>query len=78
MKRFSRLEVVELLRRACAKAGSQRAWARQHGVSVAYVSDVLRGRRDPGKSILAEIGKFGLLKSVTYSVEYVEGPGSRR
>ena len=46
-------EVREILRRACKKAGGMRAWARAHGVSVAYVSDVLLGRREPGPSICA-------------------------
>jgi hypothetical protein len=71
---MTRLQVVEMLRRSCAKAGSQRAWARAHGVSVAYVSDVLRGRRDPGKSILTGLGRVGLIKRITYTVEYIDGP----
>jgi hypothetical protein len=43
-------KVRELLR---AKAnGNQAAWAREHGMSPQYVSDVLIGRREPGDTIL--------------------------
>lgn len=41
------------LKAACEKEGSLRAWARKHGCSAAYVSDVLHRRRAPGKKILA-------------------------
>ena len=49
-------EVLELLRRKCAEAGGQAAWAEAAGVSPAYVSDVLNKRREPGKSILDPLG----------------------
>lgn len=42
---------------------SQADWSRKHGVSAAYVSDVLAGRRDPGKMILDALG---LERVVTY------------
>lgn len=60
-------QVRKLLARECEKAGSQRAWARLAGLSVPYVSDVIRGRRDPGKSILHALK---LKKYVTYAVRY--------
>jgi len=44
------------LHAACLAAGSQRAWALAHQVSVQYLSDVLLGRRPPGPSILAALG----------------------
>lgn len=44
--------VLDRLRSAIQTAGSQHAWARQHGISAAYVSDVLNGRRELGKKIL--------------------------
>ncbi len=53
---LTRLEVVAELRRSCTRAGSQQSWAKAHGVSPAYVSDVLTGRRDPGGKILAPLG----------------------
>ncbi|MBC6716944.1 transcriptional regulator [Aurantimonas sp. DM33-3] len=55
--------VRDLLRQACANAGSQQAWATEHGVSPQYVGDVLLGRREPGDKIL---GGLGLRKIVTY------------
>lgn len=47
---------VELLRAAVDKAGTQTAFAKKHGVSIAYVNDVLQGRRAPGAKILAALG----------------------
>lgn len=37
-------------------AGGQSAWAVSHGLSGAYVSDVCRGRRDPGDGVLRGLG----------------------
>lgn len=49
-------QIIERLRKACEKAGSQRAWAERNGVSEAYVTDVLKGRRRPGNSIACRFG----------------------
>ena len=46
----------ELLREACAKVGSQQAWAKRHDLSGSYVTDVLRGRRGPGQGLLDAMG----------------------
>lgn len=43
------------LRNACKAAGGQSAWAKAHGVSPQYVSDVLRGK-PPGDAILSALG----------------------
>lgn len=51
-----RKAVIDRLRAACAGAGGQAAWGRQHGVSVSYVHDVLRGRREPGDTVLRPLG----------------------
>lgn len=56
-------EVVALLRRACAEAGSQTAWADAHGVSYSYVNDVIQGRRLPGAGIAHGLG---LARMVVY------------
>jgi len=48
--------VRKMLLKACESAGSQRAWARANEVGEPYLSDVLRGIRDPGKPILAALG----------------------
>lgn len=49
-------EVRIVLAQQCADAGSQHAWAKAHGLSPAYVGDVLSGRRDLGDRILAQMG----------------------
>ena len=48
--------VLEMLRKACAEHGSIRAWARENKLSPMYVSDVLRGKRDPGPGLCAALG----------------------
>lgn len=48
--------VLTDLRKACTAAGSQAAWAEAHDVSPAYVSDVLKGKRDLGGSVLSALG----------------------
>jgi hypothetical protein len=48
--------VLQKLRAACKKAGSQSAWAREHGIQQQYVSLVLTGRRQPGPQILGALG----------------------
>lgn len=48
--------VLNDLRKACTAAGSQAAWAEAHDVSPAYVSDVLKGKRDLGGSVLSALG----------------------
>jgi hypothetical protein len=49
-------EVRTMLRDACRKAGTSAAWAAKHGISQAYVSDAMNGRRDPGPAILKALG----------------------
>jgi len=41
-----------MLKMACNEAGSQYQWATKYKISPAYVSDVIRGNRSIGKSIL--------------------------
>lgn len=60
-------EVRAMLSKACEKAGSLRAWAREHKVSAAYVSDVLNGNRTPGPSILEPLGLALLERTVTHT-----------
>ena len=55
--------VRTLLRAETAKAGSQALWAEQNGIAPGYVGDVLSGRREPGKTILAPLG---LEKVISY------------
>lgn len=49
-------QVRKQLRKACADAGTQRAWATQAGVSAQYVSAVLKGTTEPGGKLLDALG----------------------
>lgn len=49
-------DILTVLAKAVGKAGSQAQWCAEHKVSTAYLSDVLNGRRDPGKKILDALG----------------------
>jgi len=49
-------QVISQLRAAASQAGSQRAYAETIGVSEAYLSDVLAGRRTPGPKVLTALG----------------------
>lgn len=48
-------DVRARLSAAIREAGSQRAFAARAGVSAGFLSDVIRGRRDPGERVLAAI-----------------------
>lgn len=60
-------DVRKMLKQACEKAGSQRAFARQHGLSAAYITDVLLARRAPAKAICKALG---LQMTVRYLIEF--------
>lgn len=49
-------QVIERLRAACEKAGSQKAFAEAHGFTAGYVHDVLHARRPPADRILDALG----------------------
>ena len=71
-------DVRRLIRKACAEAGSQRAFARGAGCSAMFVTDVLSGRREPSGPVLRALG----LERVTqYRVSYrksLQSEGSDR
>jgi DNA-binding transcriptional regulator YdaS (Cro superfamily) len=54
------LEMIEI---GVTVAGSQKAFAKQAGVSEQYICDIRRGRREPGAKILRY---FGLERVVSY------------
>lgn len=54
-QKYTRFQVLDRIRREIVQDGSQAAFARRAKVSPAYVSDVLKGRRDPGPSILVAL-----------------------
>lgn len=62
-------EVIDLIRAKVKADGSMRAYARETGVAVSYVSDLLNGRRAPGPKIL---GPLGLVREKV--VRYVPKP----
>jgi hypothetical protein len=49
-------DVVTLVQAEATRLGSMRALAREWGISPAYVSDLLQGRRAPGPKILGPLG----------------------
>jgi hypothetical protein len=49
-------DVRTLLRRAIEQTGTAAAWATQHDLSPAYVSDTLNRKREPGPAILRALG----------------------
>lgn len=62
-------QVRAQLQLAVNEAGGQRAFAKLHGFSAAYVNDVLQGRRNLADNICKTIG---IRRDVTYSVVYRE------
>ena len=48
--------IPQKLRQWAKQRGSQRTLARELGVSEAYLSDVINGRRDPGRKLLKALG----------------------
>lgn len=55
MKYYRKHEVMIILRRRLGKR-KQRDFARELGISEQFLTDVLRGRRDPGDKMLACLG----------------------
>ncbi len=58
-------EVVEMIRKNIAMAGSLRELARQWKVSAALISDVVNHRRNPGPKILDHLNLRRVVR-VTY------------
>lgn len=63
---FTAADVRIMLKVGCDEAGSMRAWARNHKLSAAYVSDVILGRREPGPSVCAVLGLEAVRHETTY------------
>ena len=49
-------QLLTHLAAACATAGGQSAWAKEHGIGAPYVSEVLRGTRRPGPAFQKALG----------------------
>lgn len=56
MEGFDADDLIEILRVRCLERGTQKAWAKDHGVSPAYVNDVLQGRREISDNFAALLG----------------------
>lgn len=61
-----RPSVIKKIEQIIEERGTQKAAAQFLEVSEQYLSDLLKGRRDPGKKIL---DKLGLESSVIYTVK---------
>lgn len=57
---------------ACRAAGSQRAYARLHGISPVYLGEILNGTREPGPLLLRVMG---LRRRVVYEPVEVRREG---
>lgn len=68
-------DVLAIIEQHCDSAGSLRSLAKQWGVSAAYLSDIRRGHRKPGPSVLVHLG---LKAETTYSTCYVEAALRKR
>lgn len=55
-KRYNETQVLKLLRSAVNDAGSQRAFARQHGLTDEFLSMVLSQRKPVSERIAATLG----------------------
>jgi hypothetical protein len=57
-------KVRAMLLEVCREAGGQAAWARRHGFSLAYVNDVIAGRR--GKIVIPK----NILAALELEIDY--------
>ena len=53
---LTKAQLLELVRSAVEAAGTQKALAERYGISEQYLTDVLRGRREPGEKLLSALG----------------------
>ena len=49
-------QILKLLRKHTAEAGSVAKWANDNGFSGMYVGNVLRGKKPPSERLLAALG----------------------
>lgn len=56
-------QVLDDLRLAISKVGTQKEFAKKIGVSTPYLNDVLQGNRSPGDKVL---NALGLAKIIVY------------
>lgn len=63
MEPLTKTDVLKMIYALCLSCGSQKEWAKKCGISEAYLSDILRGNREPSEMVLKALG---LKKVVTY------------
>lgn len=56
MADLTQQQMMDRLNKRVEEAGSQSAFAQEHAISKPYISDVITGRRDPGKKVLEALG----------------------
>lgn len=56
MEQYTKEDVRTALRAECWSAGSQAVWAKRHGFSRSYITDILKGRRDVTEKLAAALG----------------------
>lgn len=66
-KKYTHLELIEWLRKDSEKE-TQKALAKRLGISAQYLSDILKGRREPGQKMLDALG---LERVITYESKKV-------
>ena len=60
---LNRDDVIALIQELVEKEGTQSAAAAKLGIVASYMSDLLKGKRDPGPEVL---NFFGLEKKIVY------------
>ncbi len=53
---ITQTELIALMRGQMREHPSQQSYAANIGIHQSYLSDLLNGRRDPGKKVLAALG----------------------
>ena len=49
-------QLITVLQQSIKKVGSMRKWAKTHDLSVSFISDVIRGRRNITKCLAEKLG----------------------
>ena len=68
------IDVFLEIRRACAAAGGQKAWASAHGIAPQHLNDVLNCRREISDRVLAALG---LVRVERYARTSIAAPAAQ-
>lgn len=75
MKQLSKEQFLSLIQNEIDAAGSQLKLAEKWGVPQPYISNVVRGRQDPGPAILTAMNA---VSNITYSVKETDNTNEKR